>query len=131
MKDWKIKQEIFHRLHKSYDDDLKLFDVEITNDIVEKAIEYFKNDKLGWIYPSKSYVVAICYAKWLSQDFDENFYDVLNDENLLAGNDPYFLPYEKSKDIYDEILEKIGYFDETLGIIPDVRKYYEEEILWN
>ena len=97
MKEWKIKQEIFHRLHKKYDDDLKLFDIEVTDNVVEKAIEYFNNDKLGWVYPSKSYVVAICYAKWISQDFNENFYEILNDGNLLSGNDPYFLPYEKSK----------------------------------
>jgi hypothetical protein len=131
MKEWKIKQEIFHRLHKKYDDDLKLFDIEVTDNVVEKAIEYFNNDKLGWVYPSKSYVVAICYAKWISQDFNENFYEILNDGNLLSGNDPYFLPYEKSKKIYDDILKIIGDFDQSLGIIPDIRKYYEEEILWN
>ena len=131
MKEWKIKQEIFHRLHKKYDDDLKLFDIEVTDNVIEKSIEYFNNDKLGWVYPSKSYVVAICYAKWISQDFNENFYEILNDENLLSGNDPYFLPYEKSKKIYDDILKIIGDFDQSLGIIPDIRKYYEEEILWN
>jgi hypothetical protein len=132
MKEWKIKQEIFHRLNKKYDDDLKLFDIEVTKNIVEKALEYFVNDEMGWVYPSKSYVVAICYAKWISQDFNEDFYDVLNDENLLAKNDPYFLPYEKSKKIYDEIIEEMGFsYDETKGIIPDIRKYYEQEILWN
>jgi hypothetical protein len=131
MKEWKIKQEIYHRLYKTYDDDLKLFIIEFTDNVVEKAIEYFKNDKLGWVYPSKSYVVAICYAKWISYDFDENFYEILNDENLLAGNDPYFLPYGKSKKIYDDILKRIGDFDQSSGIIPDIRRYYEEEILWS
>lgn len=130
MKEWKVKQEIFHKLNKEFDDDLKLFDIEITDDIVKKSIEYFYNKEMGWIYPSKSYVVAICYAKWISQDYGEDFYDLLSDENLLAGNDPYFLPYKKSKKIYDKIIEKVGNFDESLGIIPDIRRYYEQEILW-
>lgn len=130
LSEWKIKQEIFHRLHKEFDDDLKLFNIEITDDIVNKAVEYFTNEKMGWVYPSKSYVVAICYAKWISEDFQEDFYELLNDENLLAGNDPYFLPYEKSKKIYDEILKKVKNFDDNLGIIPDIRRYYEEEIKW-
>jgi hypothetical protein len=131
MKEWKLKQEIFHRLNKKFDDDLKKFNIKITEDIVNYAVEYFKTDKIAWVYPSKSYVVAICYAKWISQDFNENFYELLNDKNLLAGNDPFFVPYENSKKVYDEIIKKIGNFDETEGIVPDIRRYYEEEILWS
>jgi hypothetical protein len=131
MNEWKIKQEIYHRLNKNFDDDLKNFKIEFKEDIVKYALEYFKTDKIGWIYPSKSYVVAICYAKWISQDFNENFYDLLNDKDLLAGNDPYFVTYNSSKNIYDEIINSIENFDEQIGVIPDIRRYYEKEILWN
>jgi hypothetical protein len=105
--------------------------VEINEEVVKYALQYFQTKEIGWIYPSKSYVVAICYAKWLSEDFGEDFYELLNDEELLAGNDPYFVTYKKSKDLYDEIINNIENFDENRGVIPDIRKYYEEEILWN
>jgi hypothetical protein len=131
MKDWKIKQKIYHKLNKNFDDDIKNFNVEINEEIVKYALQYFQTKQIGWIYPSKSYVVAICYAKWLSRDFGEDFYSLLNDEELLAGNDPYFVTYKNSKEIYDEIINNIENFDESKGIIPDIRKYYEEEILWN
>jgi hypothetical protein len=130
MKEWKIKQKIYHKLNKKFDDDIKNFNIEINQEVVKYALQYFQTKEIGWIYPSKSYVVAICYAKWLSEDFRENFYELLNDEELLAGNDPYFVTYKNSKEIYDEIINSIENFDENRGVIPDIRKYYEEEILW-
>ena len=58
------------------------------------------------------------------------FYEALNDPNLLFDNDPYFVPHEKDKDTYDTILNIVGFdFDETLGIIPDIKKYFIEEFL--
>jgi hypothetical protein len=130
--EWKVNQEVYHRINSSFDDDLKNFDIKEVDgtDIINYAVDYFTNDKAGWIYPSKSYVVAICYAKWLSKEFGEQFYSVLDDPDLLYGNDPYFLPYSESKEIYNEIIKQVGLgFDETQGIIPDIRKYFEEECL--
>lgn len=131
MNEWKIKQKIYHRLNNDFDDELKNFKIEVKEEIIKYALEYFKSDQIGWIYPAKSYVVAICYAKWISQDFNENFYEILDDKDLLANNDPYFVTYNTSKIIYDEIINTIGNFDQTKGVIPDIRKYYEKEILWN
>ena len=131
MSEWKINQEIYHRLNKHHDDDLNQVDIQTVegDDIVTHAVKYFTEDN-GWVYPSKSYVVAICYAKWLSKDFAEQFYNVLNDSELLYNNDPTFIPYEQSKEIYDSIIEKVGLdFDETQGVIPDIRKYYQLECL--
>lgn len=129
MKEWKIKQEIFHRLNKNHDDDLKNHKIIIDENIVENAVKYFETTELEWVYPAKSYVVAICYARWISEEYNENFYDLLNDEMLLFGNDPHFKTYSENKEFYDEILNRVGLnFDVKKGIIPDVRKYYEQEI---
>jgi hypothetical protein len=128
----KVYQEIFHRLNKDYDDDLKHFDIELVQDdqIVAKAVEYFTSEKLGWVYPSKSYVVAICYAKWISNIWGYEFYDLLNDPDLLYGNDPYFKTYQEDKETYNKILSVVGLdFDETAGIIPDVKNYFEKEFM--
>jgi hypothetical protein len=128
MKEWKIRQEIFHRLNTDHDDDLSLHTVEIKDDIVENAVKYFTTNELGWVYPAKSYVVAICYARWLNQHFNEDFYESLNDPDLLHGNDPYYVPYEQDKDTYNKILNTVGFnFNEDIGIVPDVKMYFLKE----
>ena len=130
MKNWKIQQSIYHKLNQLHDDDLSLHDVKLDPEIIKNAILYFKTTELGWVYPATSYEVGICYAKWLRQYFAEDFSQSLNDPDLLFGNDPYFVIYEKDKNTYDAILNNIGFdFDETMGIIPDIKKYFIEEFL--
>jgi len=61
-----------------------------------------------------------------------NFWEYLDDPDLLYGNDPYFVPYSQDKGTYDCIINSVGLgFDQRLGVIPDVRKYYEEEFMLN
>ena len=133
MEDWKIRQELYHRLNTVHDDDLNDKDIVITDNIVTDAVRYFKEDNLGWIYPSKSYMVAICYARWLSEEFGRNPIDYLNDIDLLFGNDPYFVTYDEDPIIYNQILGYISgwQFNETKGYVPDVKKYFIEEFMIN
>jgi hypothetical protein len=127
--EWKIKQEIYHRLNRDHDDDLNDKDIEMSSDIVGNAIRYFNETDIGWIYPAKSYMVAICYARWLSEDYGDRALTYLDDPDLLYGNDPYFRQYSREPHTYIHILNEInGWdFDETKGMVPDVRKYYEAE----
>jgi hypothetical protein len=133
MKEWKVRQEIYHRLNRTHSDDLKNFNITLTNNVVEHAVDYFINKDLGWIYPSKSYMVGICYARWLSEEFGGTCEEYLNDPDLLYGNDPYFIEYNKDPLTYQSILNKIGgwNFDENSGMVPDVREYFIEEFLIN
>lgn len=128
MKEWKMRQEYFHMMNKEYSDDLNKVKITLSDDIVDNAIRHFEEYVAEWIYPAKSYAVAICYASWIAEDFDEDFYEVLNDPELLAGNDPYFVPYEEDKYTYDKIIEEVLPL-EMEGMVPDIREYYEEEIL--
>lgn len=134
MKDWKVRQEIYHRITKTFRDDYNVISKEYEviydeENIIPQALKYFKDKDVGWFYPAKSYVVGICYAKWLEQYFKEDFYEILSDKNLLYGNDPYFISYKESSEIYDKILEQLGKFDDTCGKIPDIKKYFIEEFL--
>lgn len=129
MKDWKIKQELYHRLNVVHEDDLSKVNIQKTNNVVDDAIRYFNERDIGWIYPSKSYVVAICYAWWLSHDFQEDFADLLNDKDLLYGNDPYFKPYSEDTDTYNAIIDKVLPLNETKGMIPDIKKWYTAEFM--
>ena len=129
MKDWKIKQELYHRLNVVHEDDLSKVNIQKTKNLVDDAIRYFNERDIGWIYPSKSYVVAICYAWWLSHDFQEDFADLLNDKDLLYGNDPYFKPYSEDKDTYNAIIDKVLPINETKGMVPDIKKWYTAEFM--
>jgi hypothetical protein len=131
MEEWKIRQEIYHRTTTVYSDDLSQFKIEITDSIVEDAVRYFNTKDIGWIYPAKSYMVGICYARWLSDEFGNTPDHYLNDPMLLYGNDPYFVEYCNASEIYNSILEKIGgwNFDQLSGLVPDVKEYFLKEFL--
>jgi hypothetical protein len=131
MEEWKIRQEIYHRMNNSYSDDLSNFVIEFTDNVVTDAIRYFNEKNIGWVYPSKSYMVGICYAKWLSEHFGGAPEDYLEDPDLLYGNDPYFVEYSKDPKTYHDILNQInGWdFDQSLGLVPDVKKYFIEEFM--
>jgi hypothetical protein len=131
MEDWKIRQELYHRLNTVHDDDLNDKNIEITDNVVTDAVRYFTEKDIGWIYPSKSYMVAICYARWLSEEFGGNPINYLNDIDLLFGNDPYFLTYDEDTVTYNQILDCIGgwQFDQTIGYVMDVKKYFIEEFM--
>ena len=130
MKEWKIRQQYYHMLHQGkYDDDLNEVDIIIKDEVVDYAVLHFNEYVKDWIYPSKSYVVAICYASWIARDFGEDFYETLNDPELLMCNDPYFVPYDESKDVYDAIIQQISIPPGHKGMVPDIYQYYTKEIL--
>lgn len=132
MKEYKLQQEIYHRLRREFDDNLENFEISVSEDIVNNAVKYFTSEDIGWVYPAKSYVVGICYAKWLSEKYGGRPLEYLDDQELLYNNDPYFKKYSADPASYIHILEKVGGwdFDETKGIIPDIRKYFDEEFFY-
>lgn len=131
MQEWKIKQQIYHKLRRNHPDDLKWVTIEESDDIVNNAIRYFNEKDVGWIYPAKSYMVAICYAFWIMEDYNENFYDVLDDPELLPL-DKHFVPYKEDSDTYNSIIGVVcannGGKLEMKGMVPDVRGYYDAEL---
>jgi len=129
MKNWKASQAAFHTANKSFKDDLTDEDITYSEDIVDDVLRHFVEYVDEWIYPAKSYVVGICYAKFLERDFGEDFYEVLDDPDLLFGNDPYFVPYSEDEQVYEEILRELD-FNEDLGMVPDIHEYYREEMFF-
>ena len=130
MEEWKVRQEIYHRVNREHSDDLNDKHVEISNNVVGNAIRYFTERDVGWIYPAKSYMVGICYARWLAESFGGRAVEYLDDPELLYGNDPYFVEYSRDPKTYHQILNAIGWdFDEGLGMCPDVKEYFKEEFM--
>ena len=97
-------------------------------DLIKLIIKFFNTESL-LIYPAKSYFVAIVYAKCIEKYFHINFYDALNDNELLP-DDKYFKTYNESKDIYDKVLESIGDIYKYDSIDKTV-KYFKQEYLIN
>ena len=127
MQEWKIKQEIYHRLNNEYRDDLNNVDIVISNEY-NNIIRHFHEKVDQWIYPAKSYFVAVCYASWIAEDYNEDLIEPLRDPMLLAGNDPYFKTYDEDPETYDKILRDIELPLKMNGMVPDVKEYYDEEI---
>jgi hypothetical protein len=128
--EWKVRQALYHHIQTDYTDDMSKFNIEISDDILTNALRYFNDDTIGFVYPAKSYVVAICYARWLNEMYGIDVYQLMDDPDLLFGNDPYFIPYSQAKSTYDAIIDVVTLkFDETIGVIPDVKMYFDAEML--
>lgn len=132
MKDWKYKQQLYHLTNFS-DDHIEEKSYIIQNDdLVKDIIEYFSIQSDVLIYPAKSYAVAIVYAKLLEKYFDEDFYEVLNDPELLYGNDQFFIKYSDDIDVYDEVISKIDLtFKNSIPQVRSTISYFEKEFLIN
>ena len=132
MQEWKVRQKAFHHMVTEHADDLNKVDIIIDEEIINNAIMHFYEKVDIWLYPAKSYAVAICYAKWISEDFNEDFFAALDDVDLLFNNDPYFKRYTTDPDVYHAILDIVlEDWDESRGMVPDIRKYYEEEMMFD
>lgn len=109
MKEWKIRQQIYDRTWHDHDDLVchsKIIDTsELGFDpsFAGKVGSYFMWEWDVLVYPEKSYAVAMVYAKLLEKYFGENFYEVLDDQDLLLG-DKYFVRYSKNKEWYDKLI---------------------------
>ena len=101
--------------------------IECTDDELVKMIVHFFRTESLLIYPAKSYFVAIVYAHCLEKYFNENFYSVLDEEDLLI-DDEYFIPYSRKRQIYDRVLGQIGKIDGYDSIKKTV-EYFKQEML--
>ena len=125
--DYKERRKLSYLINAFDDIDLDyIYIKQSKEDLVKLIIKFFNTESL-LIYPAKSYFVAIVYAKCIEKYFHINFYDALNDEELLP-DDKYFKTYNESKDIYDKVLESIGDIHQYDSIDKTV-KYFKQEYL--
>ena len=73
---------------------------------IDNAIRYVQAKDNYGIYPAKSYIVGIIYATTISRIYGEDFYEILNDPELLPGDD-FFIPYSEDTETYDAIIAKL------------------------
>lgn len=108
-----------------WDDNNLAYDICYDN-IVQQVVDFFKyGSKL--IYPAKSFFVAIVYAQCFEEFYSQDFYQMLNDKDLLF-DDKFFATYAQSTQTYDKILASID--RNQLLSLPSVQKtihYFKKE----
>ena len=102
---------------------------KIDYDNIEDQVVAFFTTTSQLVFPAKSYFVAIIYAKALEKYFQVPFYEALSDNELLP-DDKWFKPYNESKEIYDNILERIGDIWQYDSINKTLN-YFKKEFLCN
>lgn len=107
MKEWKMWQEVYNRLVTDHTDARHLHKREMSEDKVNAALGYVREQSDVGVYPGKSYMVAIIYATMLEKVYNEDFYEVLDDPDLLHGQDDFFVPYSQDKETYDAIIKAL------------------------
>jgi len=135
MEEWKARQRTYHRqMDAKFDDLISDKDCYIKEnqdewDLCADIVDYFFEPSTILIYPAKSYAVALIYAQLLTEHFDVEFYTVLNDPDLLYGNDKFFVPYKKAKDVYDTVLTHIRLdFDNPTPQVLATIDYFNKEL---
>ena len=124
---WQDRRKLSYLMHEF--DDINLpYEYVICNnqELVDMVIKFFKTES-QLIYPAKSYFVAIVYAYYIAKYFKEDFYSVLNNEDLLP-DDMYFVPYKVTAAIYDKILYGIGDIKQYESIKKTLQ-YFKQEFL--
>jgi len=128
MQHWKINQRIFDALGTKKD----ILGVHIDNNKIIKKYDNLVNviqqqfyDLDNIFIPAKSYCVALVYATELTKDFGGSVLDYLNDSELLL-NDIYFVPYNKTPDVYNYFLTNTAWQSSPMS--DRIRQYYREEI---
>ncbi|RLA63445.1 MAG: hypothetical protein DRQ88_12415 [Epsilonproteobacteria bacterium] len=137
MKEWKTRQELYHRMFTDHSDVFTQFEIELNYDkdtIIKRALEYPTVQSELLYYPAKSYAVGIIFAHKISEKFNEDFYETLNDPDLLYKNDPYFVPYQSDKSTYDRIISEFPLSSLDQLSTPNLVKtleYFEKEFLFH
>lgn len=108
--EYKLRQEMYHKLNKPSDiigspEHKYVWKIGTDEELVQAIVDYFTIPVTLLEYPSKSYAVAVIYAKLLRQYFGVPVLESLKDPKLLHGNDLFYIPYGKtSAEIYDQVL---------------------------
>jgi hypothetical protein len=139
IKEWKIRQQIYHKTSIITDhadgSEIVLSCVGVDS-FAATVVEYFTHVQSRVVQPFKAYAVAIIYAKMLEKYFNEDFYAVLDDPDLLFGNDRYFVPYSGAKQVYAAAIQQLQHdrlFDSVeLISLPQIQTtiaYFKQEFL--
>lgn len=137
MKEYEYRRTVFYQMrgHEKFEDEHENFPIVYDEStVIEDAITYLRDGTSYLRFPGAARAVAIAAADLVARNFNEGFYTLLEDSNLMHGNDPYFKTYSEVKEVYDAILSElprhlINWSSERMGITR--RLILEEYMLDN
>lgn len=133
--EWEFRRKTFYALNgNNFSDSVQENKENLTvierwdpKDIINDALNYAIIHTDEMYYPGKSYMIAVQYASWIEDNFGGELLDLLDHPSLLP-DDPYFVRYSESKEIYDAILEFTDKYGQDINIpesLPYLQKTYE------
>lgn len=128
--EWKIHQELYHRLTPEHMDVIPEDDVGEMDRVtlISTTLDMASGEEHRSLWPAKSYLVAFLYATWLEDAYGGSWKEYLDDTELLYGNDPYFVPYSDEPEFYDLLhVHCVTTYESPVN--KDIRKYFELEML--
>lgn len=131
----KILQDIYYSLHapREFDDEIGVLDYQINDQqIVHHCLQQWYENDASLVFPSKSYNVAVIYARLLEHYFKCPAKEYLLDPLLLHGKDQFYQPYLEYPELYDQLLELMTYEAIMASENPSVKKtigYFNQEFL--
>lgn len=136
MKNWKLRQWVYHKNITSHEDAVhpraaEELCVVAKEELIDTILIHFTEPIDEVIYPAKSFFVAIMYSFLLGAMFGEDLYVSLSDPDLLFNNDPYFVPFNsQTMDIYQGVLHRLPrQLNYELPQIKNVIEYFTKEML--
>lgn len=130
----KILQDIFYALHANdkFDDDIEDLGYQVNDQqIVHHCLQQWYENDAPLVFPSKSYNVAVIYARLLEHYFKCPAQEYLLDPSLLR-DDRFYQPYPECPELYDHLLELMTFDAIMASECPSVKKtvaYFNQEFL--
>ncbi len=110
MKEYEYRRTVFYQLrgHENFEDEHKNFNYTIEpHSVIEDAVTYLLDGSSYLRFPGAARAVAIAVADLIAREFNEDFFTVLNQKDLMNGNDPFFKTYDEDRSTYDAILTSV------------------------
>lgn len=119
--EWQPRQALYHSFMQIKDDLSGIphvvkreFD---RGEIVLDVLNYLYKEVQVVSFPSKTYAVALIYAKLLETHFGVPFFEALSDSSMLYGNMRDYEPYPDKLGIYNAVLA-VANLDDVLRSPP-------------
>jgi len=126
MSDWKLYQQIYNSIvHNHSDGADKHVNIE-SPDVIQDALNYIQyKDEIGYM-PGKARMVSIIYATKMQEYYGGDFYDYLNDPELMLNHNEWFKVYHEDRETYDKIIKALKHIPNWIdgGWAPTTVNYW-------